>query len=862
MEQIEYKLEWIAFYEEFATRLLEYKDNRIALIQKLQNVFNKINMPFPKLEEDGIVEDIDPFTVFGMFNKGITNKKRTQILEEIAREFRIDKTAPTYFDGIPVLLPMKSAFVHFKDSRKIDDIDNLWAVFEAAINYAEQQNDETISAFVDAYDKAITINGVNWNLTMGLYWIRPYTFLNLDEKNREFMLKEKITNKIKILPKGKEYLTLCNEVKNKIVDMHLYENLPQLSHAAWIYAQKEYWPSLKEYNPNITKEQWLDLLNNPKVTYPENLEMFKMMLELGGESTCANLAEIYGKSFGTYNTLGRRFGQRTHDETGCPLCQDEERTRMYTVPFVGRRVIEHGKPRYSWRLREELREALEDMDLPKIEIKPPYKHIIKFDKNQILYGPPGTGKTYNTAIYAVAICNGEDVETVKEWDYEEVMTRYNELVSLGQITFTTFHQSYGYEEFIEGIKPIMDENNNISYEVKSGVFKEFCKQAQIPENMLIDHNTKLWKVILKSGDTSATNSVKSECFYSDQKIMFDWGKKDECYIGSEALRQLILFHDKMNIGDIVVVYAGNSENIDAIGIITGEAFYDESRPSYRWSRSVKWIEVNKLRSMKLWNENKYFSNDTVQELKRVNLLEFMKTVQPQKFTANKKNYVFIIDEINRGNISKIFGELITLIEDCKRAGQKEEASAILPYSGDSFSIPSNVYIIGTMNTADRSIALMDTALRRRFSFVEMMPDSQLLQDIKVIADGKEIDIAKMLDKMNQRIAYLYDREHTIGHAFFMKLKDSPTIETLQNIFEKSIVPLLQEYFYEDYEKIQLVLGDNGKENPDYKFISDENTKGKNIFKGKVEDLFDLPEKTYQINKNAFSEAESYIQIYQ
>ena len=225
-------------------------------------------------------------------------------------------------------------------------------------------------------------------------------------------------------------------------------------------------------------------------------------------------------------------------------------------------------------------------------------------------------------------------------------------------------------------------------------------------------------------------------------------------------------------------------------------------------------------------------------------------------------HIFIIDEINRGNISKIFGELITLIEESKRAGQKEEASAILPYSGDSFSIPSNVYIIGTMNTADRSIALMDTALRRRFSFVEMMPDSQLLQDIKVIADGKEIDIAKMLDKMNQRIAYLYDREHTIGHAFFMKLKDSPTIETLQNIFEKSIIPLLQEYFYEDYEKIQLVLGDNGKENPDYKFISDENTKGKNIFKGKVEDLFDLPEKTYQINKNAFSEAESYIQIYQ
>ena len=170
------------------------------------------------------------------------------------------------------------------------------------------------------------------------------------------------------------------------------------------------------------------------------------------------------------------------------------------------------------------------------------------------------------------------------------------------------------------------------------------------------------------------------------------------------------------------------------------------------------------------------------------IIEKYSPISEMGITQKKENYVFIIDEINRGNISKIFGELITLIEDSKRAGRKEEASAILPYSGKKFSVPQNVYIIGTMNTADRSIALMDTALRRRFSFVEMMPDTGCLENI--VVEG--INIAKVLDVINKRITYLYDREHTIGHAFFMKLHEEPTMEKLAEIFEKSIIPLLQE----------------------------------------------------------------------
>lgn len=226
---------------------------------------------------------------------------------------------------------------------------------------------------------------------------------------------------------------------------------------------------------------------------------------------------------------------------------------------------------------------------------------------------------------------------------------------------------------------------------------------------------------------------------------------------------------------------------------------------------------------------------------------------------NVEPYVFIIDEINRGNISKIFGELITLIEGTKRAGMEEAASAVLPYSGDTFSVPSNVYILGTMNTADRSIALMDTALRRRFQFIEMMPDANVLR--KIGADKVEdLDVAAMLETINERITFLYDREHTIGHAFFTKLAKDSSIDVLRSIFEKSVIPLLQEYFYEDYQKIQLVLGDNGKKEDDTKFILDEDVKVKDIFKGNADDIVDLPEKKYSINKKAFDNIDAYKQI--
>lgn len=554
-----------------------------------------------------------------------------------------------------------------------------------------------------------------------LHCLKPFTFPILNTNFGDGTIFEALGIKLEKEGRLITYIDNCRRIKAfrdakvTVKNYRVFDRLPRFIEGS---NAPQYLPALDEYDPGISCDKYVELFQ--QVVDKSLLDTVYYIYLLGGEATCKYLSKNYGNAPQHYNSNATHLAQIIQKATNCPINprDDFASGRYWAILFHGRYANKDEQGVFSWKLRQPLYDAIATLDsegfFEYLNVKEEPARI-SISKNTILYGPPGTGKTYNTVIYAVAIVEKKQIEEIKAEaaaDYKAVKGRYDEYVADERIAFTTFHQSYGYEEFIEGIKPIMNsgdkENKELQYSIEPGVFKAFCEKA-----------------------------------------------------------------------------AGNADN-----------------------------------------------------------------------------YVFIIDEINRGNISKIFGELITLIEETKRIGAKEETTAKLPYSHEAFGVPDNVYIIGTMNTADRSIAIMDTALRRRFSFVEMLPDSDVLRSIGadvVRKDGVELNVADMLDNINDRIVYLYDREHTIGHAFFTPLKDDSSISTLAGIFEKSIIPLLQEYFYEDYAKIQLVLGDDGKtgENQKYQFIRDTDMTPDAVF----ETLPDMESvKKYEIQYSAFDKIESYKMI--
>ena len=633
-----------------------------------------------------------------------------------------------------------------------------------------------------------------------------------------------------------------------------------------------FWPSPEEYPVNLTKDDWKLFIQ--EVEAPDHrgcMRVLACFVDIGGTASPKTLSDKYKGHPSVYTGSVLNTSKRALKYFSMEPCPDGDTQRLFPIAFLGRVGKDVNPGAYEYKMRPELLEALKEMDLSGINLiynKEGEGEMTntKFDHNMILYGPPGTGKTYNSVNYAVAICENKAVEEVMNEPYQDVLQRYREYQASGRIAFTTFHQSYGYEEFIEGIRPVMadgDSEGNLNYVIRDGIFKQLCKEAMgiIPseknETKQLIRKHRTWLVSL---DNSDSFQLKDRCFENDEIRFIVPGEGS--WIVDEA--------NRMNEHDLVLSYSGEKYIVDGIGLIAdSESTFDRTGDNIQVVRHVNWLDTNTRIDLRefLYGE-RVFQKFWVIEIKNTGPLDVLEYIEDDKNEENEATgkspmilpYVIIIDEINRGNISKIFGELITLIEETKRGGASEALEAILPYSGESFSVPDNVYIIGTMNTADRSIALMDTALRRRFKFVEMMPDTKILDDLRIgtiKVNNEELNISKMLDIINERIEYLFDREHTIGHAFFTRLKDDPSIDTLADIFEKNIIPLLQEYFYEDYEKIQLVLGDNSKDE-EFKFILDRNIKLKDIFNGNPD--IDLPEKAYSVQHSAFMKLESYKQI--
>lgn len=663
-----------------------------------------------------------------------------------------------------------------------------------------------------------------------------------------------------------------------------------------------------------------------------------------------------------------------------------------------------GKAKQLWELYEQLKESMPGISPdgfakllydPELGLKPIVEvanedeedretidagQVSNYPLNVIFFGPPGTGKTYKTVDRALQILDPGFVRVYAD-NREALVRRFNELRDNKRIGFVTFHQSFSYEEFVEGLKPEKDENDQLVYRIEEGIFKELCvaaasKVTQSSNSDVDLEGKRIWKISL--GRANGEDAfIYDECIENNY-ILIGYGgnadfedcdnreKIEEIYRKNKIpfdtdypITAVNTFVNEMNPGDIVVVTEGNLK-YRAIGKITGEYRLlkrDDGR-SYTQCRDVEWLKVFDPSRPKEELTNKTFSQMTLYELKPrtltpqklLNVLgehqlpsqpfqvgekiagytietvgaEVVSVIKPSgpslafpwemlntltklvkdgKITLedikNKKVYdkvsvnldkylvngyanvlwpliekmlsgdgekgatsttsnarVLIIDEINRGNVAKIFGELITLIEPDKRSGAGAGLSVELPYSKTPFSVPDNLYIIGTMNTADRSLTSLDAALRRRFDFVEFFPEPHLLAEIQ---NDDGIEIQKVMETINKRIEILLGKEYLIGHSYFLELENDSSLSKIRALFKSKIIPLLQEYFFDDWGKIHRVLGDHQK--PENLQIVRSRYQQDEVAKLLGDDWVGAKENCWEINEKALEEPDTYIAIY-
>ncbi len=435
-------------------------------------------------------------------------------------------------------------------------------------------------------------------------------------------------------------------------------------------------------------------------------------------------------------------------------------------------------------------------------------------KNIVLYGAPGTGKTYDVPELAVRLC--DPAFMAAEPSREEIVSRYNQLKTEKRIAFTTFHQSLDYEDWIEGLRPVVNENSQVTYEIESGIFKKLCEEAERPvvkdKQVGIADNAVVWKVSLAgTGD----NPVRSDCM-KNSYIRIGWDgygpvisdETDWSIYNGEGKQILDAYINKMKIGDIVMS-CYSSQTIDAIGVVVSDYEFDDSLPNYKRVRRVNWLVKNINENIVEMNDGKTMTLGTVYRLNSITLDNVKSILEKyntsSKMEENDKAYVMVIDELNRGNVSKVFGELITLLEADKRKGRINAENVVLPYSKKAFHIPNNVYLIATMNTADRSLGSLDYAIRRRFAFIAEKPfglevegfDEDLFEKVsslfvKNFDEYKESgwDQTMKLEPADTLSDEYKPEDVWIGHSYFL-MQDEEDNTSNRLLYE--IIPLLEEY---------------------------------------------------------------------
>ena len=677
---------WIPYYKEFAQRLTQFQKDRKRLLNLIYD--NRDELLAKYLHDQGgegdLLEDIDPFTVFGLFNRGIKHENRINSAKLFKNILDIKADIPKDFEGIPVLNNQKSHFFGFRSHRGKNDIQNLWNLFIKVVN------DEN---FEEEYNTVIKQFIIKVNITMGLFWIRPEKFLAFDRTNRQYLKEQygiKLPNKA---PEYSEYMKILDSINKKMASGEIKEN------------------TFYELSANANN------LGYDNSDYDSYLEWGSFYSEL-------------------------------------------------------------------WKKR----------------------------KNIILQGAPGTGKTYRIPELVVRLCEPEfDANNATR---KELMSVYDRLKEEKRVMFTTFHQSMDYEDWLEGLRPVL-ENDQVTYKIESGIFKRLCTEAERPLSAKKDVNISdeaiVWKVSLSgTGD----NPVRRDCMKNGY-IRIGWDgygeniteETDWSIHNGEGKTILNAFINTMKVGDIVMS-CYSSRTIDAIGIVTGEYEWHDNFEHYKRVRRVKWLVKDINEDIVKLKDGKTMTLGTVYRLNAITLDKVKSLLDKYEASKtlidNNKPYVIVIDEFNRGNVSKIFGELITLLEPDKRNGMRNAESVLLPYSKKEFYIPSNVFLVATMNTADRSLDTIDYAIRRRFAFITVKPqeidddnfNSELFREVSNLfisnydeyAESGFDDTIKLLPA--ETLSEEYRPEDVwIGHSYFIMDGEYALQDRL--LFE--IIPLLEEY---------------------------------------------------------------------
>lgn len=852
---------WVAWHRELARKIAE--GGRDDLVEKIGQVADKA----PEQALDPAKLGKDPLSFFGFLRD--SQSKSNGVCEIVQEVFGLEAELPDpeeLGELWDIIFPSASESLSREGAMfPVGNDDLLWRLFEQA----RQATEDNPDIKQEDWEVAMGMDGIEvGTLTQALFLVNPNFFLPIDSAIDvcfpEGWRKEKEA-KIKGSEGYEEYSTARGEIEELFPECEPYEiytflrwqkdkeavneasNFFQVGTQAHGDKRGDFWSDFKDGNCVFVGGPGGQNKENP--LYPlEKPNLGDIILVRTGITSGKAIAVVLKNEYKPtgfneerkiyvlwINKKQTNLGLKNLRPHG--FCEAEKMSldkafeESYKASF---------KLIAKWRgqANEDRQQAEENT------MKHPHP------LNTILYGPPGTGKTYNTSHYAVAIIKGESVEDVKK-DYgdEGVKKRFDGYRDNGQIEIVTFHQNYAYEDFIEGIRPVLDEDGagdgEVKYELREGTFKRISVQAdnnrkQVAKNMeQAESESEIWDIdeLLQA----FAISVQDETETGEGFKLFSEDDKSRATITEVSWEKEGMFASFQLGGSVKSPQKLTKKVIerDYNHFLTKENFEAKDiKPTQKSDR--------KQHGHALW----YF-------LLFKRMQEFQAGWQPEPRPSEEeegiKNYVLIIDEINRGNIAKIFGELITLIEDSRRLGRTEETEVTLPYSGKSFGVPDNLYIIGTMNTADRSIALLDTALRRRFEFKEMMPEST---HPKIETNIEGVDLQKLLEKMNERIRILFDREHQIGHTYFFGVKD---MKSLKKVFQNRIIPLLQEYFYDNWENINLVLNQNG-------FIRSKSI-DKFIDSGlfKKSELIDEQGKIYEIlseDDESWNEPQSYINIYE